>query len=176
MAARVLVFVPVSDQQAALIASGDTVPGPLQGFTVNEALLEMFGLTTADDERADFACLLVASIWGLINHGRRLVLTAQIDPELLLEGDAAADGGCRLTALPHDRVEAWFADDESAPASEVAELVAGLDLDEAWEHPGVAALLAEHDLMWHSVVELPTAFDVDTTTAGGDPAAGEGAD
>ena len=155
MAPRVLVCVPVGTEQATLVATGETVPGPLQVFCANAELLASFGLTAADDEEADFACLLVAGLWGLAHHGRRLVLTAQVDPGRLGDGAETANGGRVLEALPAERVEAFFADESDAGLGAVAEAVRGLEIDAAWELPEVERMHREDDLMWHSVIELP---------------------
>lgn len=152
--ARVLVCVPVDDEQAARIASGETLAGPLQVFTVTPELLDTFGLQPVDDEPAEYAALLLAALWGLLRHGRRLVLTAQVPRSAVDAGAESANGGCSLAELPAKAVEAWFADEPDAPLAEVAQQVAGLDLDEAWEHQAVQELHKEHDLLWHSVVEL----------------------
>lgn len=154
MAPRVLVCVPVDLDQAALVAAGKPLPGPLPVFEVNDELLASFGLTAADDEEADYACLLVAGLWGLANHGRRLVLTAQVDPGQLGPGAEQANGGRTAAELRADRVEAFFADEPGADLAGVAAAARDLDIDSAWELEQVALLHREHDLMWHSVSEL----------------------
>lgn len=154
MAPRVLVCVPVSPEQTNQIAAGRSLTGPLQVFAATPELLATFDLEPADDEAGEFAALLLASLWGLIHHGRRLVLTAMVDASALRPGAETDNGGLLLDQLPASRVEAWFSDDEHTPAAEVQAAIAGLGLDEAWERPQVQALLGEHDLAWHSVTEL----------------------
>lgn len=153
MAQSVLVCVPVDDDQAAVIADGGTLPGPLQGFAPTPALYETFGLTAADDEEADFAALLMAGLWGMQRTGRRLVLTSQY-AGALAEGDEPDNGGVAIAELRASDVEAFFSDDDAVPIAEVTEAIAGLDLDQAWDLPEVQALHHDHDLMWHSVIEL----------------------
>lgn len=152
--ARVLVCVPVDDEQVARIARGEALVGPLQVFTVTPELLDTFGLQPVDDEPAEYAALLLAALWGLLRHGRRLVLTAQVPKNAMDAGEESANGGRSLAQLPANAVEAWFADEPGTPIAEVAQQVAGLDLDEAWEHQAVQELHKDHDLLWHSVVEL----------------------
>lgn len=154
MAERVLVCVPVSLAQAGLVAAGQTIPGPLQVFTVTDELLDSFGLTPADDEQADYAVLLLAGLWALREHGARLILTAMVDPTRLAAGAETANGGRLLAELPAARVEAWFDDEDPAVVAPVAAAIAGLDLDQAWEQADVIDLHANHALLWHSVVEL----------------------
>lgn len=152
--ARVLVCVPVDDRQAAQLADGQALEGPLQVFTVTAELLETFGLQASDDEPAEYAALLLAGLWALLRHGRRLVLTTQLASTRLDVGAESANGGRTLRNLAPSEVEAWFDDEPTTPIAEVADQIAGLELDDAWEHPAVQRLHAEHDLLWHSVVEL----------------------
>lgn len=154
MATRALVCVPVSPQEAALVAGGQTVPGPLQVFTVTQELLDTFGLQSDDQEEAEFAALLIAGLWSLREYGQRLVLTAMVPTGHLHEGPEKANGGRLLSELPATSVEAWFSDEAGAPAMQVSTAIAGLDLDQAWDNDEVHALHAHHDLLWHSVVEL----------------------
>ncbi len=153
MAPTVLVCVPVDDDQAHTIARGGTLTGPLQAFAPTAALYETFGLTAADDEEAEFAALLMAGLWCLQQHGRRLVLTGEV-PDQLLAGAETENGGITITQLRAADVEAFFSDDDAVPSAELAGLVAGLDLDQAWDLPEIQALHHDHDLMWHSVIEL----------------------
>ena len=53
MAKKVLVCVPVTTEQARLVANGQAVPGPLQVFTVTPMLLDTFGLQPNDHEEAE---------------------------------------------------------------------------------------------------------------------------
>ncbi|GAA2178363.1 hypothetical protein GCM10009785_00640 [Brooklawnia cerclae] len=152
--ARLLVCVPVDREQARVIASGLDLPGPLPVFTVTPELLGTFGLEASDTEEAEYAALLLASIYALARHGERLVLTAQVDDGLLDAGFEQTNGGRLLRELRAPSVEAWFADDGDAPVAGAAAAAAGLELDAAWETPEVADLLAGHDLLWHSIVEL----------------------
>lgn len=152
--ARVLVCVPVSRAQVRLVASGRDLPGPLPVFTVTPELLATFDLDAGDAEEAEYAALLLASVYALAAHGERLVLTAQVDAAELAPGFEEANGGRLLRQLRAAAVEAWFCDDDVAPVAAAATAAAGLALDAAWDAPPVADLVADHDLLWHSVVEL----------------------
>lgn len=158
MAPKVLVCVPVGPEEAAQVAAGRTVTGPLQVFTVTAQLLDTFGLQPADDEEAEYAALLLAGLWSLREHGRRLVLIAMVPADQLSDGPETANGGRLLAELLAPSVEAWFSDDVGAPVAQVAAAIAGFDLDQAWEHPGVQSLHINHALLWHSVVELEKAW------------------
>lgn len=154
MVARALVCIPVDDVQLARIAVGQSLAGPLQVFTVTDELLDTFGLQPADDEPAEYAALLLAGLWSLLQHGRRVVLTAQVPQNQLDAGAETANGGRCLDGLSAADVEAWFADEPGVPIAELAAKLAGLSLDQAWEQPSVQQLFREHELLWHSVVEL----------------------
>lgn len=153
MAQSVLVCVPVDDDQAAVIAAGGTLTGPLQAFAATDGLYATFGLTPADDEEAEFAALLMAGLWGLQRHARRLVLTAQV-AGVQLDGEETDNGGCTVAQLAAADVEAFFSDDPDAPTAQLVDEIADLDLDTAWDHPDVQALHRDHDLLWHSIIEL----------------------
>ena len=62
MAQKVLVCVPVTTEQARLVANGQVVPGPLQVFTVTPMLLDTFGLQPNEHEEAEYAALLLAGL------------------------------------------------------------------------------------------------------------------
>ncbi len=154
MAPTVLVCVPVDDDQAHH-RPGRDAHGSAAGLRANGCPLRDVapGLTAADDEEAEFAALLMAGLWCLQQHGRRLVLTGEV-PDQLLAGAETENGGITITQLRAADVEAFFSDDDAVPSAELAGLVAGLDLDQAWDLPEIQALHHDHDLMWHSVIEL----------------------
>ncbi|MGB3953821.1 MAG: hypothetical protein WBL05_00805 [Brooklawnia sp.] len=154
MAQRVLVCVPVTAEQAGLVAEGRTMPGPLQVFTVTRDLMDTFGLQPGDEEQAEFAALLLAGLWSLREYGKRLVLIAKVNQAGLRPGAEQANGGQLLGELPAAAVEAWFADEAATPVAAAVGAIRGLSLDEAWEAPEVHDLHAHYDLLWHSVVEL----------------------
>lgn len=153
MSKTALVSIPVSREMldAALV---DGLPGPLLGFAVTPALLDTFGLPGDAEEDAEFAALLIASIVSLTKWGERLVVTAEVS---LGAGEVAADlqanGGVCVAHVPLTSMVSWFSDVDPAVASEAAGEVADQDLESAWANPAVSALLADHDLAWHSPSE-----------------------
>lgn len=153
--AGTLVFVPVIAEQAAALAAG-TPLGPVDCFRVTGELLETVGLGPGDDEDAERACLLLASVHALATSGRRLVLVAEVQPaSLVANPDERHNGGARLAGLVPRQVQCFFADDPADPLpGRVAQRVAGRTVDEAWDDEGVQELLATHDLLWHGAEEL----------------------
>ena len=96
--AKEFVCVPVSEDHLRRLAAGEEL-SELQVFLVNDQLLDSFGLTPADDEEADRAAMLLASLWALSRFGRRLVLTAFVAQDLISPGAETANGGATLTRL-----------------------------------------------------------------------------
>lgn len=158
---NVLVMVPVDvDQARGLWQSVE--PEDVQGFTANARLREAFGIDDVrhhktQGEDAEFACLVIASVWGLARHGRRLVLAAELPEALLAEGEEAENGGVRVTRLPRRAVTSFFTDQGGDDLVEQArQACRGLGLDQAWETEQVQALVQGSGLLWHSVEELAT--------------------
>lgn len=161
---NVLVMVPVDVDQATSLWQG-TEPEGVQGFTANARLRETVGIDDAQHQKsqgedAEYACLVLASIWGLATHGRRLVLAAELPGALLAEGEEADNGGVLVTRLPRRAVTSFFTDQHSEGADSLVqrarEACRGMDLDAAWETEQVQALVQGSDLLWHSADELAT--------------------
>lgn len=156
--AKEFVCVPVSEDHLRRLAAGEEL-SELQVFLVNDQLLDSFGLTPADDEEADRAAMLLASLWALSRFGRRLVLTAFVAQDLISPGAETANGGATLTRLLPRNVEALFADEpEAGQAIERAreQLGPASSLDEIWEQALIQDLLAGHELLWHTLEETQT--------------------
>ena len=152
------VCVPVSFNQAQRLASGHD-EHDLQVFRVEDQLRDAFGLAHCEDEEADRAAMLLASLWALTRYGRRIVLTAMVDPELRGDGEETHNGGAYLETLKRPNVEALFTDEPQA--NDQVRLIAsrGLGhsaLDEIWELAEVQHLLINHELLWYTLDELPT--------------------
>lgn len=164
---NVLVMVPVDSEQATRLWQGAELED-VQAFTANARLRQTVGIDDAQHQKsqgedAEYACLVLASIWGLATHGRRLVLAAELPGALLAEGEEADNGGVLVTRLPRRAVTSFFTDQPAGSSGGGDSLVEkargacqGMDLDDAWETDEVQALVQGSDLLWHSVDELAT--------------------
>lgn len=149
-----MVFVPTTPAQARALWQGEVLR-QVQAFAVTPQLLDTLDMGPKDAEDAEYACLVLASVWGLATHGTRLVLVAQADDHLVEAGGESHNGGIRLTSLGKRQVESFFTDEDRQPLADAARTaVAGKDLDDAWEDDAVQQLVRRADLLWHSVEEL----------------------
>jgi hypothetical protein len=139
-----LVFVPLSAQMLRDWVAGVAAP-VVTGYADTPGLRSAFGID--DDEDAERAALLIASVAGLIEHRQRLVavLSAPVSPR---PGGDPDFGEVVFPASGYGNVSALFVD-EPGVADAAAGQVAGLSLEQAWEHPSVTALLSDADLLWH---------------------------
>ena len=147
----VMVCIPASREQAReLLANGSNEP--VAAFAATEHLYQTFDLAPSQDEDAEFATALIASIAALTRFGERLVLVADVDA---YEPDPATehDGGVIISRLEPQQISAWFVDASPAVAEQASRVAEGLSVDEAWELPDVVDLLANHDLCWHDSSE-----------------------
>ncbi len=151
---RKLVFVPTSKQRAVQALEDSSWPGPVEAHTVTDELMSALGYTDAQLEHAEYAALLLASVAGLTRFGRRFVVVADVDEKTIAAGRSAVDGEITLSQLDPRSMVAFFLDEDPQLSSAVADAVAGMQLDEAWEHPAVKRLVWSCDLMWHAAEEL----------------------
>lgn len=146
---RQLVFIPCSRDELAML-SGELPCTQRRAYTVTPDLLHELEYTPDMAEDAEYAALVLASVAGLVSHGERFVIVAEVDPVLIEPGEDSANGECLLTSCPEQAMTAWF---EDAPGVQLPRLPEGSSIDDAWEIDEVQALLAEHDLLWNDVVE-----------------------
>lgn len=143
----VLVCIPADrDDPQALFA------GPVPAITANQALYETLDYGPDADEEAEYAALVLASVWALTRHGQRFVVTAEVDPGQIVVGEEADNGGVIVTGLRRNQLVACFADESAGLAQSAAAAVTGQGIDEAWAHEEVSALL-QHELLWHTIEE-----------------------
>lgn len=152
----VLLCLPVTLEQLTQLAAGDTLVGPLTAFGPTHDLAETFDVEM-DSEEAEFAASQVAAVASLAAHGERRTVSAVV-PARAIDADApspeAANGGLVVRELRPEWVQGWFADQDPAAARDAAAAAAGLSVDSAWAQPQVQTLLAERDLLWHSLEEV----------------------
>ena len=142
----VLVCMPTRRSGEGLVGEG-----PLLGFCANEALRLSLGYGPDMDEEAEYGALVIASVAGLSRFGERFVVTAEVAPAQLGQGEEAENGGVRVSGLRADQMLAFFTDPEEDPSAAAAR-ARGLGVDEAWELAEVQDLLA-HELQWHDIAE-----------------------
>lgn len=126
--------------------------GSVDAVTANEALLAALDYTPDMGEEAEYAALVLASVWALARFGERFVVTAQVESSQVSDGPESQNGGVHVTGLRRDQLVAVFSDDGAAPVGAAADAARGLGLDEAWERSEVQALL-NHELLWHTIEE-----------------------
>ena len=151
--AGTLVFVPAGPDQARSLVAGDVLTD-VAAFSVTDDMLDTVGLTRADDEDAERACLLLASIAGLAAHGVRLVLVADV-ATAVPGGPDQHNGGVTVARLSLSQVESFFTDAQDNPLVVTgAAACSGQSLDDAWELEPVQALLRGADPLWNAAEEL----------------------
>lgn len=144
-----LVFVPLAAAELQGWA-GNGQFAPSEAFAVTPSLQRAFGFSAADDEDAEHTALHVAGLAALLRTGRRLVAVAE-SPARAVTGSEF--GEVEVAALPWTSVNALFADDPAGAAAATGIDSAGSALADAWDDPGVADLLASHELLWHGPSE-----------------------
>lgn len=120
---------------------------------VTPELLDELGFEPGQEEDAEYATLVLASVAALAAHGERLVLVAEVDSSLITPGDDAVNGECLVSRVPQSAMTCWFSDSDEVDPGDAAAAAKGLDIDVAWEMPEVQALLHGHDLLWNDVEE-----------------------
>jgi hypothetical protein len=158
----VTVVGPGSSRELADLGRGSRLEDR-PAWAATEALAADLGASPDDVETLEWSALVYASVEALARHGARLVAVAQAGL-----ADEAEPGRGRLGALDWKQVTAVFADDPAA-APVVAVLgpaIAGLDVDAAWEHPGLAQFASETGLLWYDASELARGLVWAVTTQG----------
>lgn len=155
---RTLTFVPVTRDEALALARGTEPACPRQAFAATPELVAALGYAPEQDEDAEYAALVLASVWSLAHDGVRMVLVAELEPSAVGAGEESGNGGVTIQKLPRGSVVAFFTDEPAAAAvaQQAAAEARGFDIDTAWDLPGVQALITGHDLLWHSAEELST--------------------
>lgn len=150
---RTLVFIPVTRDELDAI-TGARVLRDRVAHTVTPELMDELGYEDGQEEDAEYATLVLASVASLAQYGERLVLVAEIPSSRVSPAADAANGQCRVDEVPTGSITCWFADDESVDPSGAAEQARGLGIDEAWEADAVSRLIHGHQLLWNDVEEF----------------------
>ena len=149
---RQLVFIPVAREEL------DAIQGLRQlrdrpAHRVSPELLEELGYESKDQEDAEYATLVLASVAALAAHGERLVLVAEVDTSFISPGDDLVNGACVVSRVPTAAMTCWFGDADDVDPTDAAAAAKGLDIDVAWDMDEVQQLLHGHDLLWNDVEE-----------------------
>ena len=147
-----LVFIPIARDELAAIDGSVLLTGRAAHHVTPE-LLAALEYTAGQEEDAEYAALVLASVAALTRFGERLVLVADVDTSLIASGDDPENGACILTRVVPEAMTCWFSEAPGVDASAAAIAVRGLDIDTAWGFDEVQELLHESDLLWNDVEE-----------------------
>ena len=147
-----LVFIPIARDELAAIDGSVLLTGRAAHHVTPE-LLAALEYTVGQEEDAEYAALVLASVAALTRFGERLVLVADVDTSLIASGDDPENGACVLTRIAPEAMTCWFSEAPGEDASAAAIAVRGLDIDTAWGFDEVQELLHESDLLWNDVEE-----------------------
>lgn len=145
-----LVFVPLPEASLRRWAEGSPL-GVTRAYAATPQFLAAFGLSAADQEDAERTLLEVAALDALQRFGRRLVAVADGVARDLADEFGAVEVG----SLPFAGATALFADhpDAAAALGDLAGVLGGAGLAEAWDHPAHARLMETTDLLWYGPEE-----------------------
>ena len=144
-----LVFIPIARDELAAI-DGSVQLSDRAAHHVTPELLVALGYRVGQEEEAEYAALVIASVAALTRFGERLVLVAD---SLIMNGDDLENGACILTRVVPEAMSCWFSEAPGVDASTAAVASRGLDIDTAWGFDEVQDLLRESDLLWNDVEE-----------------------
>lgn len=150
---QVLVFVPATPETWREVLTAPSV----EAFAPTAELRAALGYDTDQDEDAEHAAMVLASVAGLARHGTRFVLACEVpEQDLTVDPDHADTPNGRVVTGPvaPTRVLSWFADEPEVDPSAAAGVSHGLSLDDAWDTPEVAEVVDQHALLWHAAEEL----------------------
>ena len=147
-----LVFIPIARDELAAIDGSVLLTGRAAHHVTPE-LLAALEYTAGQEEDAEYAALVLASVAALTRFGERLVLVAEVDASLIASGDDPENGACVLTRVAPEAMTCWFSEAPGVDPSAAAVAVRGLDIDTAWGFDEVQELLHESDLLWNDVEE-----------------------
>ncbi len=130
-------------------------------FAATDELRAAFGYQPSDDEDADFAAQLFASLQCLVDGGDRLVVAVELDRAPVAAAPGPELGRVGQVQLPWRRVRAIFRDapEDLAELRAYAESLQGKEIEALWEDDQVRGVLTEHDLLWYDGSELAQALD-----------------
>ena len=149
---RELVFIPVARDELVAIDGSIQLTGR-EAHRVTPELLAALGYTAEQQEDAEYAALVLASVAALTKFGERLVLVAEVAGSLVVSGDDLENGACIVARVAPEAMTCWFSEAPGVDTSVAAAAARGLDIDTAWGFDEVQELLRDSDLLWNDVEE-----------------------
>lgn len=165
---RMMIFLSFDRAAATALRADGRTEDRLVGYSATARLISTHGYRAEEQEDADYAAQLYASIAGMM-HGaddRRLVLAADVPAATVSDhrdgagygdddGDDADYGAVGVHGLDWADVTAVFVDEHQAGEAVSAARKAIADtgdpgLATVLELPAVAALTDNHELLWHT--------------------------
>ena len=140
-----MVFVPLTPAELKSWAESGSFT-PSLAFAVTAAMRAAFGFATGDDEDAEHTALHIAALASLVSADRRLVAVAEASAEPVPSSEF---GVVRVGSVVWPAVTALFGESADDEAGTMKRMIADRSVEDAWDDPAVAELLAEHELLWH---------------------------
>lgn len=150
---RTLVFVPIAREELDAIV-GKRELTQRQAHCVTTDLLDELGYEQGQDEQAEYAAMVLASVASLTRFGERIVLVAEVPSHLVRPAAQTINGACQVTAVPLESMTCWFADAPDVDLTSAAAAANGLTIDQAWDLEPVSELIQGHQLLWNDVEEF----------------------
>lgn len=156
-----MVFWATTPEAARAFAANGSQTVADKAFAATDELRAAFGYRPEDEEDADFAAQLFASLQCLVDGGDRLVIAVEVDRQPPAATSGADLGRVGQVQLPWRRVRAIFRDapDDLAALRAYAESLRGKEIEELWEDDEIRGMLTGHDLLWFDASELEPALD-----------------
>ena len=145
-------FIPIAHEELAAI-DGTVQLTDRKAHRVTPELLSSLGYTPGQQEDAEYAALVLASVAALAAYGERLVLVAEVEASLVRSGDNPANGDCLVAQVAPEAMTCWFSEAPASTFPPPQQPAQGLDVDTAWGFEEVQGLLHESDLLWNDVEE-----------------------
>lgn len=149
---RELVFIPIARDELAAI-DGSVPLIDRAAYRVTPELLAALDYEAGQEEDAEYAALVLASVAALTRFGERLVLVAEVEDSVVRDGDDLVNGACVVSRVAPETMTCWFSEAPGVDTSLAAAAARGLDIDTAWGFDEVQELLRESDLLWNDVEE-----------------------
>ena len=100
-------FIPIVRDELAAI-DGSVQLSDRAAHHVTPELLVALGYRVGQEEDAEYAALVIASVAALTRFGERLVLVAEVDDSLIMNGDDLENGACILIRVAPEAMTYWF--------------------------------------------------------------------